>query len=350
MNVFFHEIELEHIVAHRVGNKTKMDGLFFSPHELNLANGVKSLLYNYFLDSFKDVLPFYRFVNNKHGNNPVHEMVKSIFANPEDFLSESKHLAKYQHEIAVHPKIKSGEVYLTYFKNVKYEGEQVDAIGIFKSENKETYLKVYEASDNNIEVEKQEGVNIKKLDKGCLIYNVSDEDGYRVQVVDKTSTKSDVAKFWERDYLSIEQLEDEFYHTQNYMELCEDFCEEVFSVKNDVPKSDQLMMLSRSMDFFCEEKEFDEQKFEKEVIQDEGVIDAFNEYKQDFEEKKDVKLEPSFHVHKESAVQKRKKFRSIIKLDKNFHIYIHGDQEQIERGFDDTLQKGYYKLYFKNES
>ena len=61
MNVFFHEIELEHIIAHRVGNKTKMDGLFFSPHELNLANGVKSLLYNYFLDSFKDLLPFYRF-------------------------------------------------------------------------------------------------------------------------------------------------------------------------------------------------------------------------------------------------------------------------------------------------
>ncbi len=282
--------------------------------------------------------------------NPMLEMAKEIFENPTNFHQKSCEIAKFQHDVAVHPKIKSGEVYITYFKEVQFEGESVEAIGIFKSENKETYLKIYEASDRNLEVEKQEGVNIKKLDKGCLIYNTAQEDGYRVQVVDKTSSKSEIAKFWEKDFLKIEQLEDEFYHTQNYIELCQDFCDEVFSVKNEVSKSDQLLLLNRSLDYFCEEKEFEENKFQEEVIQDEGVIEAFKEHKNNFEVKKEIKLEPSFQVHKESAVQSRKKFRSIIKLDKNFHIYIHGDQTEIERGYDDSLQKSFYKLYFKNEN
>jgi hypothetical protein len=350
MNVFFHEIELQHLVVHRVGNKSKMDGLFLSPHGLELDSGIKSLLLNYFLDSFKEVIPFYRFSAIENEENTMLEIAKSVFDNPNTFYQQSCKLSEFQHEVAVHPKIKSGEVYVTYFKNVKFDGESVDAVGIFKSENKETYLKIYETSDRNLEVERQDGVNIKKLDKGCMIYNTAKDDGYRVQVVDKTSAKSEVARFWEKDFLNIEQLEDEFYHTQNYIGLCQDFCDEVFTVKNDVSKSDQLLLLNRSLDYFCEEKEFEEGKFQQEVIQDEGVIEAFKEHKINFEEKKEVKLEPSFQVHKESAIQTRKKFKSIIKLDKNFHIYIHGDQSSIERGYDDRLHKSYYKLYFNNEN
>ena len=350
MNVFFHEIELQHIVVHRVGNKSKMDGLFLSPHGLELDSSIKSLLLNYFLDSFKEVIPFYRFSVSDNEKNIMLEIAKSVFENSNSFYHQSCKLSEFQHEVALHPKIKSGEVYVTYFENVKFNGESVDAIGIFKSENKETYLKVYETSDRNLEVERQDGVNIKKLDKGCMIYNTSQDDGYRVQVVDKTSANSEIARFWEKDYLKIEQLEDEFYHTQNYIDLCQDFCDEVFTVKNDVSKSDQLLLLNRSLDFFCEEKEFDEFKFQRDVIKDEAVIESFKEHKNNFEEKKEIKLNPSFQVHKASAIDTRKRFRSIIKLDKNFHIYIHGDQTAIERGFDDQLDKSYYKLYFNNEN
>ena len=350
MNVFFHEIELQQIVVHRVGNRSKKDDFFLSPHGLELDKGVRSLLLNYFLDSFKEVIPFYRFAKIENEQNKMLEIAKSIFENKDTFFEQSCTLSELQHEVGVHPKIKSGEVYVTYFKNVKFDGDSVDALGIFKSESKDTYLKVYESSDRVLEIDRQEGVNIKKLDKGCIIYNTEQQDGYRVQVVDKTSSKSEVARFWEKDYLNIEQIEDEFFHTQNYIDLCQDFCDEVFTVKNDVSKSDQLILLNRSLDYFCEEKEFDEKKFQKDVIQDEDVIMAFEEHKTGFEDKKEIKLEPSFQVHNESAIQKRRRFRSIIKLDKNFHIYIHGDQSSIERGYDDGLQKSYYKLYFNNEN
>ena len=44
-----------------------------------------------------------------------------------------------------------------------------------------------------------------------------------------------------------------------------------------------------------------------------------------------------------------KAFKSVIKLDQNFHIYVHGRRDWIERGFDDDKKTHYYKVYFKSE-
>ena len=51
----------------------------------------------------------------------------------------------------------------------------------------------------------------------------------------------------------------------------------------------------------------------------------------------------------ESAVKKQaRSLKSVIKLDKNFHIYIHGDRELIEKGED---KKGkFYKVYYQEEN
>lgn len=70
---------------------------------------------------------------------------------------------------STHPQIKGGEFYTVYFKDCILEGEIVDAIGLFKSENKDTFLKV-STLKNDFKIETVEGVNINKLDKGCLIF------------------------------------------------------------------------------------------------------------------------------------------------------------------------------------
>ena len=49
-----------------------------------------------------------------------------------------------------------------------------------------------------------------------------------------------------------------------------------------------------------------------------------------------------------STCRRSRRSKSVIKLDKNFHIYVHGNRELIEQGED---EKGkYYKVYFKEES
>ena len=50
------------------------------------------------------------------------------------------------------------------------------------------------------------------------------------------------------------------------------------------------------------------------------------------------------------AVKKQaRSIKSIIKLDKNFHIYVHGSRELIEQGVDEEGRK-FYKIYYKEES
>ena len=41
---------------------------------------------------------------------------------------------------------------------------------------------------------------------------------------------------------------------------------------------------------------------------------------------------------------------SVLKLDKNFHVYIHGKREYIEKGFDEEKGMHFYQLFFEEES
>lgn len=56
------------------------------------------------------------------------------------------------------------------------DGQYIDAIGIFKSEHKDTFIKITEHGAS-YGIESQRGININKLDKGCIIYNTQRNQG-----------------------------------------------------------------------------------------------------------------------------------------------------------------------------
>ena len=39
----------------------------------------------------------------------------------------------------------------------------------------------------------------------------------------------------------------------------------------------------------------------------------------------------------------------MLKLDKNFHVYVHGKRDYIEKGFDSQKGMNFYKLFYENE-
>ena len=45
----------------------------------------------------------------------------------------------------------------------------------------------------------------------------------------------------------------------------------------------------------------------------------------------------------------KKYFKHVLKLDKNFHVYIHGEKKYIRKGYDPDRDMNYYVLYFRNE-
>jgi hypothetical protein len=58
----------------------------------------------------------------------------------------------------------------------------------------------------------------------------------------------------------------------------------------------------------------------------------------------------SFDISGAAVKKQARVYKSVLKLDKNFHIYIHGNKDLIEKGFDDGRDMNYYKVYFREEN
>jgi hypothetical protein len=344
----FSEVKLKTIVIHTVGNSLQEEGMKLSKKPLEFKEDiVKELLQKYFLSSFKGQVLYNFFHETDLAMNELFTLCSQIFANPDSFFLQTINIAKHLYEKSNHHNIKGGEFYLVYFEDCILNGDVTDVIGLFKSENKDTFLKVFQ-DEEELEVEFDQGININKLDKGCLVFNAAADKGYKLCIVDNTN-KSQEAQYWKNDFLKIKQHEDSFFHTQNVMHMCKNFCAEVLTKEHEVPKADQIEILNRSMDYFTNKETFNIKEFEEEVMAQPELIDAFSNYKDTYAQKFEIPTYNEFDIS-QGAVQSNKKiFKNIIKLDKNFHIYIHGNREWVERGFDEVTGMNYYKLFFNNE-
>jgi len=338
---------INNIAIHFVGNKISNEPFKLSNSIIQLNETDKAVLVHYFIVPFLKSSEYFNFYHETDLKfNETYNFVSDIFDNPETLLEQSVNLAKHLYEQSVHPKIKGGEFYTVYFKDCIIDGETVDAVGLFKSENKDTFLKVYPAGDG-FEIESEKGININKLDKGCLIFNTERENGYVVAVVDNTN-KGIEAQYWMDDFLHLRPRKDEYYNTQNILSFTKHFIKNELPQQFEVSRADQIELLNKSAKFFKENDNFDVEDFTQEVIEYSDMIEKFKECKSVYAKEHDVEFIDTFAIS-ESAVKKQTRgLKSVIKLDKNFHIYIHGNRELIEQGED---RKGkYYKVYYQEEN
>lgn len=339
-------IGIKSIIVHEVGNKLNQENILFSKKTLSISKEMENVLINHFLLPFKSNEYFNFFHEIDINMNEVFVCISKIFKDEKTLQEQSVNLAKHLYEQSTHPQIKSGEFYTVYFKDCIIDGETVDAIGLFKSENKDTFLKVF-SSGEGFEIETIQGNNINKLDKGCLIFNIEKEKGYIVSVVDNTS-KGNNALYWIDDFLHIRQRKDEYHNTQNILSLCKNFAQKELPQQFDVTKVEQVDFLDKSIKFFKEKENFKMNEFTNEVIGNPEIIERFNQYSSSFQKDYNIEITDNFSIS-DSAVKKQNRLiKKVIKLDKNFDIYIHGNSELLEQGED---KKGkYYKVYYNNES
>jgi len=75
----------------------------------------------------------------------------------------------------------------------------------------------------------------------------------------------------------------------------------------------------------------------EEIFEAPKVIEAFNEYKEKlFPEKMIWRNSRNFEISPEAIKQNKKFFKTILKLDKNFHVYVHGNNDLMDKGFDEA--------------
>lgn len=336
---------LKAVTLHVVGNKSVDDGFRLSETTLVLNDNIKGLLVNYFLASFSSEEYFQLYHDSGIEYNVVYGAASQIFDKPETLYEQSVNLAKHLYDQSTHPKIKGGEFYTVYFKDCIVDGDTVDAVGLFKSENKDTFLKVLHEG-GNFNLESEQGINIKKLDKGCLIFNKERENGYVVAVVDNTN-KGIEARYWIDDFLHVRQRKDEFANTQNVMAMAKNFVTKELPKEFEVSKADQIDLLNKSLQFFKEKDTFDMEEFANEVIEQPEVIESFHNFKRNYESENDISIDDSFTISNYAFKKQQRSYKRVINLDKKIQIIINGNRDHVEQGED---EKGkFYKVYYNSE-
>lgn len=347
MNFTFIQANIENVFVHKIGNKSANEQYHISKTGIVLTDDLIALLKQYFLSSFKSEELYHFYHDDELSLNKVYNIVNQIFESPESLYEQSVHLANYLYDQSVHPKIKSGEFYVTYFKDCILYGETLDAIGLFKSENKDIYLEV-ELVEQGFEMESRQGININRMDKGCIIFNTDKHKGYAISIIDSTN-KGYEAHYWKDEFLKIKIIHNDFHLTNQFLNITKQFVTQQLPEDFAMSKADQINLLNRSVDYFKTHETFDKPEFETSVFGDSEVIDSFRKFDQAFRQEKEVELSDHFGISTEAVKKQARVFKSVLKLDKNFHIYIHGNRELIEQGIDESGRK-YYKIYYEKEA
>lgn len=342
--------QIETISIHRVGNKNKNESVFLSSEPISLNDETTGLLKEYFFKPFREKEEnYFKFTNGVDIEfNELYKIVDEIFSDTAKTHLGSKKIATHLFEQSKHPHIKSGEVYVAYLTGILLDNEKVDAIGIFKSELKQDFLQ-FQEKDSNLDIVVQQGININKLDKGCLIFNKDKEEGYKILSID--SNKYDT-KYWLEDFLGVNPLSDNNFKTKNYLKFCQNFAKDVVLPAED--KQQEVLFMNRAVNHFAKNDAFEESNFLNEVMENPELIPEFKHYKVEKGPKYSIEDVSTFDIANKAVSDARRKIKNVINLDTNIQIkmdFINPESAEkfVEKGWDEERQMYYYLVYFNKE-
>ncbi|NNK19991.1 MAG: nucleoid-associated protein, partial [Flavobacteriaceae bacterium] len=328
--------QIDEVSLHRIGNKHKNEGVFLSdqPHPLNDES--RGLLKEFFLKPFREKEENYYQLSHEADLefNELYQATKEIFKDPALLQEKSKKIAKHLYDQSDHPHIKNGEVFVVKFSNVVLDNEKVEALGIFKSEIKQEFLQ-FEEKSSSLEIRLEQGVNLNKLDKGCLIFNVLEDEGYKVLSVD--SNRYD-AKYWLENFLGVNVLADENFYTKNYLKFCQNFAKDIVLPAED--KQQEVLFMNRAVNHFAKNDAFEETQFLNEVMENPELIPEFKHYKVEKGPKYSIEDVSTFPIANKAVSDTRKKIKNVINLDTHVQIrldFINPESAErfVEKGWDE---------------
>ncbi len=342
---------IESLSIHRVGNKSRNEAIFLSENQYSLNNEMAPLLKEYFFKSFREKEEnYYQFAHEVDLDyNEMFKMATEIFENPSNVHDISKQITNHLFEQSNHPHIKNGEVYVSYLTNVSIDNNIVDAIGIFKSELRSDFLQ-FEEKNSNLDLILQEGINLNRLDKGCIIFNYKKEEGYKILTVD--SNRYD-ARYWLEHFLAVDAFQDENFMTKKYLKFCQSFAKDVVFPAED--KKQEVMFMNRAVNHFAKNDTFEETNFLNEVLDNPDLIPEFKNYKVDKGEKFSIEDVTTFPIANAAVTDARKSIKNIINLDTHIQIKLdfinpESAEKYVEKGWDEEKQMYYYLVYFNKEN
>jgi len=351
LTVRFNKAELATLSLARVGNPLRSEPLQTSRHLCRFEPEDAGLLTHCFLKPFRSLDLHQLAHHSSLARNELYGCAGAIFENEDNLLEQGVRIAKHLYAKSHHPNIKSGDLCVALIRNIGLGGrDDVRALSIIKSESKEAFLQISE-HEGDLVLSTQQGIYPDKIDKGCLIIDHSQEDGYWVYLFDKSGGNT---HFWNRDFVGAQPVKSPDYLTRRYGELCVAFAEK--GLPEELGQEDRAEVARTAITYLNESEKFDEKEFKKATFSDEPeLVQKFDEFKADYEKQRGgQKIDTSFPVSKEAAAKVKRRMKSRLRLDVGADItfssaFLHGAGELLERGHDEQRDMDYVKIYYYRE-
>ncbi len=339
---------MKQMMVHYVGSKNNLEPLHVSDSPLDLDQETLAAIGDAFLNRFSNAVEYFRFTHPSSLQfNEVYSFVADTFLNRDHFAQNGGGIARHLYESSTHPKVKAGELYIGLFEGLPVEGHMHRAIGLFKTENKSLFLDVARQGSDLL-VHMKEGVELTKLDKGCLIINTNADEGFDVLLFDNQN-RGEEALYWKEQFLGVAAQKTEYHHTNHVLTLTKQFITGQMEEEFGLERNEQIELLNKSIQYFKEKESFQIDEFQEAIFGDDERIEAFRSFGSQYVNQHDIDIADSFDISPMAVKKQTRIYKSVLKLDKNFHIYIHGNTDLIEKGVDEQGRK-YYKIYYQDES
>jgi hypothetical protein len=334
------EAMVEEFVLHRIGTEgapsilSDFSAVLQGPEE-------QEFLRKLFLKPFSTMAHTNEFAELEGAGENLLQGLCAKVEKGKDLVAISRAMAKHLIDVAGQHDVRTGDFFVARFHAVELGGAQYDGVGLYKFDDKEVFLES-RAEGDTLAMQLKRGLGGRKPDQALLV--LFTPLAHTLFVIDDKPQTG----FWQRDFVGLQPKKDHVNSTRNVLEMTKNFITEQLPKDYEIPKADQIDLLNRSVQFFKDNTEFDRDRFAQEVFQTEEVMGSFQRFGERFQEDRSVELQDSFAISADAVKKQARVFKSVLKLDKNFHIYIHGDRNKIEQGVDDSGRK-YYKIYYEQE-
>ena len=215
----FSATRLTRFSASWVGNKNRYEGVVIPKQTMIALNDVaEELILTSMLKSFEKTEEFFYFHHEEDvSNHPIFQVCATVFQEPDTLMEQAAKLAQMLYEHCENPKVQGGEFFVAYFEDLMLQGEPTNAIGLWKIQSKEPYLKS-ERTAESFSISTLEGISTGKPEVAALIFNMDETEGYRICAIDSVS-KKDERSFWKDEFLRLRPIEDNYFNTRHYINL-----------------------------------------------------------------------------------------------------------------------------------
>ncbi|MGX7418520.1 nucleoid-associated protein [Carnobacterium gallinarum] len=338
----FSYAKMKQIIVHFVGNKAQEQGYELSENIIDeLDEEMSEILHEIFLSSFKDAKLHHFTHTTSLDYNESYNYMKDIFQEETSFYEGSENLVKQLYMASSHPNVKAGDLWLIYMSDCIIEGELTDAIGIFKVENKEIFLK--NNYDNNaVSIGYEKGITKSDIDKGCIVFNLNETEGYRAIALDRLNRDDSV--YWKQLFLNIEKIQNDSFLAESFINICAEFVK-----KDDDGIVGKSAFIKEAQEYLDVQEEINLDDF-ADVLVAEAKQDQFKTVVENYEKSHDVSFPDNFKLNQENKEKFSKKVKNKIKINNNISVMVKDvnklQENEITEGFDEVEQKRYLKIYF----